>query len=210
MAFTAQSGEPPGSTQRRELTFSVFAAEPTSDAAYIPRPGAAAVPLEFYPTARSSSQKYRGPSPLEIFDRASGSIMATIDLPNEIRSALLIFLPGTRKGTFKTCVVDDDSAHHTSGETRIINLSGLVLDGTINRHRLRFPEGSDQKIISGNSVHIDLRTTFRERSYPAYSEMLGLGDGERALVLLLPPNRAGALEVQSRVLVDHSSREPRR
>ena len=205
----ARCGEPPGTPPLREVSFSVFAVEPGLDAVYIPRPGAEPRPLEFYPTSRSSPQKYRGRSPLEIFDRASGATIASIELPREIRSALLIFMPSANPRSHDVRVIDDGDARHSVGETRVINLSGLLLEGAINQEYLQLPNGADRTIKAGNFVRMKLRTMFRERSFPSYAGEFELESGGRALVLLLPPYRAGSLEVQSRVLLDAPLRERR-
>ena len=205
----ARGGERLDPQALRDVSFSVFAADPGLNAAYVPRRGAEPRSLKFHPTARSSPQKYRGPSPLEIFDRASGAAIATIELPGEVRSALLVFMPNANARPYDVRVIDDDDARHSTGETRVINLSGLLLEGTINQDRLRLPDGANRKINVGNSVRIKLRTVFRERSYQSYAEEFHLERGGRAVVLLLPPYRAGSLEVQSRVLMDAPSRERR-
>jgi hypothetical protein len=47
-----------------------------------------------------------------------------------------------------------------------------------------------------------LSTVFSQRTYQSYAGTARLGRNERALLILFPPFYPGALEVQSRLLVD--------
>ena len=47
-----------------------------------------------------------------------------------------------------------------------------------------------------------MTTVFKQRTYQSYACTATLGRNERALLILFPPFYAGALEVQSRLLLD--------
>ena len=202
--LTVQAGSPSG--PERTVSFTVFCSEPTPTLAYIPYPDAATVPLAFYPTARSPQYSYGGPVPLQLFEMTTGRVVAEINFPAEVRTALLILTPDkTRPGEtsrYQVRVVDDGTLTHAPGELLVLNISGLTLSGTINRRSVALQDGINAPIGVGESATINLRTRFKDRSYQAYADTIPLGPSGRALLLLLPPYHRGSLEVQSRVLVD--------
>ena len=201
---------------QRELTFTVFSADPQADISYLPKPDAALRPLAFYPTAKSPRYRYRGDSSLAFYDHPTGIVIASVKLPVGLKNSCVLFLPRTRSGDIQIRAIDDDAAEHSVGETRVINLSGMALEGTINHNRVSFPDGSEHCANYDATVRIALRVIYRGRSYPSYAEEIRLLPGTRALVLLLPPYqgsppdyRVGSLEVQSRVLIDHPASQQR-
>ncbi len=194
----------------RKITFTVFAAEPIEPVAYAPHPGAPPVPLVFFPTARSPRCLHAGPDTVRFYDSVTGDPVASVTVPPEIRTALFIFSvnDATVSKRYRVQVVDDDLAQYPPGTLRILNLSGLQLTGMINRQPVTLREGLNRPLHAGTSASVILRTPFRDRSYQAYAETIPLGASGRALLLLLPPYRPGALEVQSRLLLDSSAAVP--
>ena len=194
------------------LTFTVFSGEPVDHLSYVPAPGANLQPLVFYPTARSPIFTYTGPSKLQLVDSGRQALVAEVEIPSGIRSALLILsavrsaTDGTRR--FHVRVIDDSTLQHGPGELLILNLSGLSLSGTINGRALTLADGINKLVRVAGSAALRLRTPFRNRSYPAYSDIIDVEASGRALLLLLPPWRRGSLEVQSRVLLDHPEPGP--
>lgn len=190
----------------RQLDFTVFSAQPIDDLTYLPRPDATPVPLVFYPTARSLRYSYSGPATLRFYHARTGAIAVEIDVPPEIRTALLI-LSARGHATdaalhYEATVVNDDALSHAPGSLLILNFSGLTLSGSINRQPMTLLNGINAPIRVGRDAAINLRTPFKARTYQAYAETIALEESGRALLLLLPPYRQGSLEVQSRVLVD--------
>jgi hypothetical protein len=196
----------------RQLDFTVFSAEPINHLAFVPLPDAAPRRLVFYPTARSPHYHYAGPGALQFLDAISGAVAAEVLLPPELRTGLLIFsaVPAPSPGAprYRIRVVDDSAAAHPPGALRILNSSGLRLSGAINRRPVVLEEGANGPYRVGAAAAIELRTPFRAQSYQAYAATIALGPADRAVLLLLPPYRPGALEVQSRVLVDTPSPPP--
>ena len=140
----------------------------------------------------------------------AGSVIASVKLTAGLSNACLLFLPDAALREIPIRVLNDDTAEHLAGETRVINLSGYSLEGTINQRAVSFKDGCDDRANYGAKVRIALYVRFRERSFQSYAEEILLEPGTRALVLLLPPyqgssldSHVGSLEVQSRVLVDH-------
>ena len=207
VAASAQPADAPV----RKIAFTVFATEPGEHVAYVPYPGATPVPLAFFPTARSPHYLHRGPETMHFYDSVTGEPVASVAVPPAIRTALFIFTANDAPESerYRVQVVDEDMARSPPGTLRILNLSGLQLTGTINRRQVALREGLNGPMRVGASASVLLRTPFRDRSYQAYAETIPLGASGRGLLLLLPPYRRGALEVQSRVLLDSPATVPR-
>lgn len=189
------------------IRFSVFSARPVTDVAYVPRANAAPVALKFHPTARSARYEYRGPLPLRFVDPDTGVVVAEANLSAEIHDPLLLFSPadpaaGAGKLRYTVAVLDDGATRHGPGGLAIINLSGLALSGTVNDRAVTLKPGLNPTIPVGRAAKIRFTTVFKQRSYQSYVGAATLGRNERALLILFPPFYKGALEVQSRLLLD--------
>jgi hypothetical protein len=194
------------------VRFTVFASRATSGLTFSPRVGQPAVPVVFYPTARSPRYEYRGPMPLRFTDAKSGAVVAEATVPPTIADALLLLVPlepapaaGLRYQVF---VLDDTAARQAPGSLALINFSGMELAGTIDGQPVTLTAGLNPVQPIGRAAALLLRTTVKGRSYQAYAGKIELKAAERALLLLLPPFYKGSLEVQSRVLVDTPPRAP--
>ena len=202
---TVVSGQPPPEVMIR---FTVFSAEPVDGVGYIPKPDAPAMPLVFYPTARSPRYTYEGGNPLRFYLRANDEMTsataAEVTIPPGVRDGLLLFTPATVPGgpRYSVRLIDDGAGRHPSGAIAIVNLSGLPLRGTVGRTEMVLKDGLNPPVKIARSAPVMLRTMFRGRFYQSYAGIVELEAGERALLILLPPYRAGSLEVQSRLLVD--------
>jgi hypothetical protein len=192
----------------QSVRFTVFSAQPVKDVAFSPRPNAPAQSLVFQPTARSTRYDYRGVMPLRFVDATTGVVVAEANIPSTIRDALLLFTTidpntaGAGKLRYQISVLDDGAARHTAGGLAIINLSGLALTGSINAEKITLKPGLNPTLAIGKSAKIVLSTSFKNRTYQSYTSTITLGRNERALLILFPPFYKGALEVQSRLLLD--------
>lgn len=199
------------------VRFTVFAAQPIKELAYVPRAGVPPVKITFYPTARSQRLEYRGAMPLRFLDAATGAMVAEATIPPQIREPLLLFTPieATTKGDAKSAgeakastlryqvaVLDDSAARHAAGGLAIINLSGLALSGTVGKEEVTLRAGLNPTINAGRSAKVTLRTTANKRVYQSYAATVALTAKQRALLILFPPFYKGSLEVQSRLLID--------
>ena len=191
------------------VRFTVFAAKPIADVVFTPRANAAPQKLQFYPTARSPRYEYRGAMPLRFADEGSGAVVAEATIPPGIGDALLLFTPiendaaGAARGMrYQIAVLDDGAARHGPGGLAIINFSGLALSGTVNKENVTLKAGLNPTIAVGNAAKITLHTMFKNKPYRSYADTVQLGRNQRVLLILFPPFYKGALEVQSRVLID--------
>jgi hypothetical protein len=196
------------------IRFSVFAAQPVADLAFVPRPGAAPQKVHFFPTARSAKAEYRGPMPLRFSDATGATVVAEAAIPAGLRDALLLFSPfpdAARAGglRYQITVVDESSLRLSAGGLAIINLSGLALAGTVNAAPVAVSAGLNPAITVGRSAKIELQTTFKGRAYRSYAATVALKAGERALLILFPPFNPGSLEVMPRVLIDQPAVAPK-
>ncbi len=214
-AFLAGAGlaafEPP---PERQFVFTVFSSEPISNLGYVARPGGVAEPLLFYPTARSPQCTYAGPATVRFVDLRSGAVAAETTVTESARNLLFLFTlepasPG--KGVrYRVQGVNDGRQEHPAGSVRFLNLSGLVLAGTLNSRPINLVDGFSSPIPVGNSAAVILRTAFRNRTYQSFADTISLDPSTRCLLILLPPYRAGSLEVQSRLLLDTPAPPPGR
>jgi hypothetical protein len=190
------------------VRFSVFSALPIKGVAFVRRSGGAPLTLTFQPTARSVRHEYRGSKPLRFVDATTGAPVAEASIPAGIQNALLLFSPvesgkgGAAGLRYQIAVLDDGAARHGAGGLAIINLSGMALTGTVNKDRISLKPGLNPTLPIGRSATIKLSTLFKQRSYQSYAGTVTLGRNERALLILFPPFYPGALEVQSRLLLD--------
>lgn len=188
------------------VRFVAFSARPIADLGFAPRLGIAPQRVQFYPTARSARYEYRGRMPVSFVDTASGEVVAEATIPPEIREPLLLFTPADAaaggKLRYKVSVLDDSVAHHPAGALAIVNLSGLALTGTLDDQPVAVKPGLNAPVNLSRPAKLALRTTFKNRAYPAYSGEVKLARNERGLLILFPPFYPGSLEVQARLLID--------
>jgi hypothetical protein len=204
MVATARAQSPAAG---QSVRFAVFSAQPIKDVAFVPRANAAPLKLAFQPTARSVRYEYRGAMPLRFVDANTGALVAEAIIPTGIQSALLLFSPiepakSTGGLRYQIAVLDDGASRHGPGGLAIINLSGLALSGKVNDQSVTLKPGLNPTLTVGRSVAIKLSTVFKQRTYQSYAGTATLGRNDRALLILFPPFYAGALEVQSRLLLD--------
>lgn len=185
------------------LRFTVFSPRPPGEAAYVAAPGQAPTRLRFYPLARSPRYDYRGPAPLRFIAPRDLALLAEAEIPAGLTSALIILLSDEKvAGRWRTIVLDDGDARFRAGQLVLVNLSGLELEGTLNERPLKPVPGPNPPLPVPRTSQLVLRTSARGATYQALTTELNLAEGERALLLLLPPLRAGTFAVQHRLLVD--------
>jgi hypothetical protein len=188
--------------------FTVFSAKPITDVAFTPRPNAGPQKLQFNPSSRSPRYEYRGTMPVHFVDVTTGAVVAEVNIPPNVRDALLLFTPldpaasGAAALRYQVSVLDDGAARHGPGGLAIINLSGLALNGTVGTEKVALNPGLNPTLTINRAAKITLSTVFKNRTYQSYTGTVTLGRNERALLILFPPFYKGALEVQSRLLLD--------
>ncbi len=185
------------------LRFTVFSPRPPGEAAYVPAPGQAPTRLRFHPLARSPRYEYRGPAPLRFIAPRDRALLAEAEIPAGLTSALIILLPDEKAaGRWRTIVLDEGEARFRAGQLVLVNLSGLELEGTLNERALKLVPGPNAALALPRTSQLVLRTSARGATYQALTTELNLAEGERALLLLLPPLRPGTFLVQHRLLLD--------
>ena len=195
-------GQIPGQISVR---FTVFSARPIEGLGYISTTGTT-LPLRFNPVSRSTRHTYSGPPPLRFVNIATGAVVAEAAVPPEIREPLLLFTAlsaaGPRGLRYQVAVIDDSATRLGAGHLAILNLSGLKLAGTLGQTELTVGEGLNQPVPFTRSAKLTLYALTRGTRVQSYSELITPPKTSRLLLILLPPARKGALEVQSRALVD--------
>ena len=192
-----------GASPAVTLRFTVFSPRPLGEAAYVAAPGQAPTRLRFYPLARSPRYDYRGPAPLRFIAPRDRALLAEAEIPAGVAHALIVLLPEEKAdGPWRTIVLDDGEMRFRAGQLVLVNLSGLELEGTLNERPLKPQPGPNSALPVPRTSQLVLRTVSRGASYQALATDLNLAEGERALLLILPPLRAGTFAVQHRLLVD--------
>ncbi len=185
------------------LRFTVFSPRPPGAAAFVAAPGQPPTRLRFYPLARSPRYEYRGPATLRFIAPQDRAPLAEAELPAGVANALIVLLPEEKPaGRWRTIVLEDGETRFRAGQWVLVNLSGLELEGTLNGRPLKPGPGPNRAEAVPRAGQLVLRTRSREATYQALSTEWNLAEGERALLLLLPPLRAGTFAVQHRLLVD--------
>lgn len=197
------------------MHFTVFSAVPVSGVGFLSKPDGPPTPVVFYPTARSPRYEYVGPNPLRFQSipaagpastATEAKSMAEVTFAPNIREAFLLFepmMPPTKEGVrYRVYVLDDSAVRQGPGTLTLVNLSGLPLNGSAGKSFVNLRDTLVAPFTIGRSAKVSLRVPYAGRNYQAYADTIDLEAGERALLILFPPFRAGSLEVQSRLLID--------
>ncbi len=185
------------------LRFTVFSPRPPQDAAFVAAPGQSPTRLRFYPLARSPRYEYRGPAALRFIAPKDRAPLAEAEIPAGLTNALIVLLPEEKApGRWRAIVLDDGDSRFRAGQWVLVNLSGLELEGTLNERPLKLGPGPNPAQPATRTSQLVLRARSRGTTYQALSAEWNLAEGERALLLLLPPLRAGTFAVQHRLLID--------
>jgi hypothetical protein len=185
------------------LRFTVFSPRPPQEAAYVAAPGQSPTRLRFHPLARSPRYEYRGPATLRFIAPKDRAPLAEAEIPVGAANALIVLLPEEKgAGRWRAIVLEDGETRFRPGQLVIFDLSGLELEGTLNERPLKLGPGPNPAQPAPRTSQLVLRARSRGAAYQALSTDWNLAEGERALLLLLPPVRAGTFAVQHRLLVD--------
>lgn len=187
------------------VRFTVFAARPIEGLAYVSTTGAK-LPLKFNPAARSTRHTYNGTSPIRFVDTATGNVVAEANIPAEIREPLLLFTElatsGPRGLRYQISVLDDSAAKLGPGHLAILNLSGLKFTAQLEQSEFPVAEGLNAPVPFKKETKLTLFTNVRGARVQSYADVIKPPKSARLLLILFPPARKGAVEVQTRALAD--------
>jgi hypothetical protein len=185
------------------LRLTVFSPRPPGSAAFVAAPGQPPTRLRFYPLARSPRYEYRGPAVLRFIAPPDRAPLAEAEIPAGVANALIVLLPEEKvAGRWRAIVLDDGDSRFRAGQLMMVDLSGLELEGTLNERPLKLGPGPNPPSPAPRTSQLVLRARSRGATYQALATDWNLAEGERALILLLPPLRAGTFAVQHRLLID--------
>lgn len=194
------------------VRFAVFAQRPVEGLTYLPGMGPA-VPLKFNPATRSPRYNYLGAPIVKFTDATTGAVVAEAAIPEDMREPLLLFLdppaPNPRNLRYQIAVLDDSTAKLGVGKLAILNLSGLKLTGTLDKTDLKVESGLNAPVPFAKAARLTFFTTARGTRVQSYSDMIRPAKTSRLLVILFPPARKGALEIQVRTLAEEPPPPPR-
>lgn len=201
-------GAPPGFAQRPgaiSVRFTVFSARPIEGLSFLSTTGAK-LPLKFNPASRSTRHTYNGPSPLKFVDAATGTTVAEASVPPEMREPLLLFselpAPDARGLRYRIAVIDDSAAKLGAGHLAILNLSGLKFTAVLDQTEFAVGEGMNAPVPFKRETKLTLFISARGTRVQSYSDLIKPPKTSRLLLILFPPARKGALDVQTRALAD--------
>jgi hypothetical protein len=193
------------------VRFTVYAPRPIDGLSYLSTTGAK-LPLKFNPASRSTRHTYNGTSPLKFVETETGTVVAEAAVPPEMREPLLLFTelpaPGPRGLRYQVAVIDDSATKLGAGHLAILNLSGLKLTGTLDKTELTVDEGLNAPVPFARQARLTLFASARGTRVQSFSDTINPPKSSRLLLILFPPARKGALEVQSRALADEPPSPP--
>jgi hypothetical protein len=193
------------------IRFTVFGLRPIEGLVYQSTTGAK-LPLKFNPSARSSRHTYNGASPVKFLDGETGAVVAEAAVPPDMREPLFLFTelptPTTRGMRYQVSVIDDSAAKLGAGHLAILNLTGFKLAGALDKTELTVEEGLNSPVPFSRQAKLTLFVSVRGTRVQSYSEVISPPKSSRLLLILFPPTRKGALEVQSRALSDEPPKPP--
>jgi hypothetical protein len=160
--------------------------------------------VQFKASTRSPKYTVSGIGPLKFFDHTTGAVVAEATIPPEVRQPLLLFLDppalNPRGLKHQIAVIDDSSAKLGSGQLAILNLSGLKFTGMLDKTALTVEPGLNAPVPFTQFARLTLYTLARGTKVQSYADVLKPSKTARVLLILFPPARKGALEVQVRAL----------
>lgn len=202
------AGQRPGQISIR---FTVFSLAPIEGLAYVSTTGAK-LPLKFNPASRSSRHTYNGAPLLKFIEVETGTVVAEATVPPEIREPLLLFTPlpaaSARGLRYQVSVVDDSGAKLGAGHLAILNLSGLKLTGLLDKTPLTVDEGLNAPVPFTRQAKLILFASAHGARVQSYADVIKPPKSSRLLLILFPPTRKGAVEVQTRALADEPPLPP--
>ena len=166
-----------------DLRFTVFAGSSIADLGFVqhpPKGPPVTTSVTFYPMSRSPQYRYRGPMPLEFIDTTNKNVVATVTIPDEMTTPLFIFTAkaaSAGESKYQVLIIDDSLVAHRPQGLAILNLSGLALEGSVNRRPVTLRAGLNDVISVGGSTSVQFRTEFRGKSYLAFSDTVSVGSG---------------------------------
>jgi hypothetical protein len=187
------------------VRFTVFAVRPIDGLSYLSTTGAKQ-PLKFNPASRSTHHTYNGASPVRFVDTATGTLVAEAAIPPDMRQPLLLFselaTPGPRGLRYQISVLDDSAAKLSAGHLAILNLSGLKFTARLDQSEFTVAEGLSSPVPFKRETKLTLFTNVRGARVQSYADVIKPPKSARLLLILFPPARKGAVEVQTRALSD--------
>lgn len=187
------------------VRFTVYALRPIEGLGLAGATGAGQ-PVAFSALGRSVRYTYTGPGPVKFIDITTKEVVAEAVVPPEIREPLFLFLDppanNPRKLRHQIAVLDDSAAKLASGQLAILNLSGLKLTGTLDKADLALEAGLNAPVPVKAGAKLTLFATARGTRVQSYADVLRPGKTARLLLIIFPPARKGALEVQARFLAE--------
>lgn len=210
----------PASTS--SFAFSVMAADRMRDVGYAvlrpearskPRPVAAdyeIIPLRISSQGRSDLYEFDGPLPLRFVATASDGegvratkMLASISERPPPEALVLLSPDPLDDGKLRAQVLDDTPAAFPARNVRVVNLSGMRVEGQLDERR--FVTDANRATIPpqvvGSSVRLGVAYERLGRPVVVFDQSIRLAANERVLLVFLPPFREGA-DVRVRVVRD--------
>lgn len=171
------------------------------------------VPMRITSQGRSDLYSYEGPMPLRIVETApaaEGKGVRAVRMLGALTTqavpprALLLLSPDPiAEGDLAVMALDDSEAGFPPRHVRIVNLSGARVAGRIGDAEYATTETRNTvpPIAVGSNVSVGV--AYERQGSPAvvFDQSIRVGEGERVLLVFLPPYRPGA-DVRVRVVRD--------
>jgi len=150
---------------------------------------------------------------LHFYNRGSSSDplhrhIASVQLSPADDNSLLVFSTVSNRGSEKehtVHLIGDGTADFPAGSIKFLNLTGVPLNGSINKTRFDLKPSASSRAIRSDAVRKNDITIIAEgssRYHLVYKNILSLQSDNRALIILRAPPRIGSHRIGGHILKD--------
>lgn len=219
--------------QTVEVRFSVFGTRALQGLAYMSETSPTPTAVKFYSVQLSSTYTYRGEPVIKFYNEAeliaalrqmeaeraanprgpkprlSIEPVAVCKLPPDMKNAVLLFFPQTRKagesgGLFDVYPMDMDMKKVPAGHMVVINASGRDFHAQINSNMTKLTRGISQPFAAeSGKISVKIARTEPEFQNVVSSDRWNLASTQRRLWVLFPMTNANDVLPDTRCLVDN-------
>lgn len=176
-------------------------------------------PIHIRSRTRSAAHAYRGPRELRILKRIDVpgeeafqyQTVASVTLPDDSDEALVFLLPpGFARGEqwrerWMIGAIDDGPASFPRGHVRVLNATGLHLEGVVGDFPIAMNFGITRPLSLGNSrewTRVAFTIPVGNRRELVYGNRIRFENSDRAILVLRPPRRRRSLQIDTYLLED--------
>jgi hypothetical protein len=204
----------------REIEFTVYGQYPVRNVNYIPMSEETLqakeqppdpVSIKTHSLARMGPYNYKGTSRLKFYDALNNNLVARVNIPNDSKKWLLIFVKNPRfksnpdKNLKYLIYPFNDSLRNLPKNSLVfLNISGKELDGLLEDKRVALSAGESEAYRVQESLPVNLWAHgFNGKELlPALIKTYRFEPDHRYLIILFPPVLTGSVDLDIRLLAE--------